>query len=40
MADYYSPTVVQPDIDVPTSGEWTEIFQRLLGAEDAHIFHF
>lgn len=25
---------------VPISGEWAEVFQRLLAAEDGHLFHF
>ncbi|WHO37810.1 hypothetical protein PMI04_014705 [Sphingobium sp. AP49] len=27
-------------LDVLISGEWAEIFQRLLAAEDGHLFHF
>lgn len=27
-------------LNVSISGEWSEIFQKLLAAEDGHIFHF
>lgn len=27
-------------LDVPISGEWADIFQRLLASEDGHLFHF